>query len=50
MDRLERLFRARRVRKIHLFVEKTNPGVIAYCRRLGFLHLDDLVILSKTLG
>ena len=48
MDRLENLFRARGVHKIHLFVEKTNLDVIGYYRRRGFEVRDDLVILSKT--
>ena len=48
MDRLENLFRAKGVHKIHLFVEKTNLDVIGYYRERGFVARDDLVILSKT--
>lgn len=39
-------FQANQVEKIHLFVEKTNAGVIAFYQKLGWFLRDDLEMMS----
>ncbi len=48
MARLEARFREMGVWRAHLFVERSNLGVIDYYRGCGFEIRDDLVIMSKT--
>ena len=48
MERLEARFRELGAWRVHLFVERSNLGVIDYYRGCGFEIRDDLVVMSKT--
>ena len=46
MDELIEQFRKKKVHKIHLFIEKTNPEVVNFYRNLGWNVRDDLIMMS----
>ena len=49
MQKLEAAFHNYRVFKAHIFVEKSNPKVIDFYRKLGYSVRGDLIVLSKNL-
>ena len=46
MDELIEQFRKKKVHKIHLFIEKTNPAVVNFYHNLGWNVRDDLIMMS----
>jgi len=46
MDELIERFRKKKVHKIHLFIEKTNPEVVDFYSNLGWNVRDDLIMMS----
>ena len=46
MDELIARFRKKKVHKIHLFIEKTNPEVVDFYSNLGWNVRDDLIMMS----
>ncbi len=46
MDELIERFRKKKVHKIHLFLEKTNPEVVDFYSNLGWNVRDDLIMMS----
>ena len=46
MDELIERFRKKKVHKIHLFIEKTNPKVVDFYHNLGWNIRDDLIMMS----
>ncbi len=46
MDALIEQFRTKNIHKVHLFIEKSNVGVVEFYNNLGWDVREDLIMMS----